>query len=81
MPLEFGLWRIDGDLAAVDWGAVDLEERLESFLDRDITVAADNWMVIGRQVLTDHGGRIDLLARRGFALTPQSPRRAAGRRL
>ena len=62
MPLEFGLWRIDGDLAAVDWGAMDLEERLEGILDRDITVAADNWMVIGRQVLTDHGGRIDLLA-------------------
>lgn len=40
MPLEYGLWRIDGDRAAVEWGALDLEERLEGILDRDITVAA-----------------------------------------
>ena len=62
MPLEFGLWRIDGDPVAVEWGTMDLESRLEDILDRDITVAAPNWMVIGRQVLTDHGGVIDLLA-------------------
>lgn len=62
MPLEFGFWRIDGDLTAVDWGTLDLESRLEDILDSDISVAAPNWMVIGRQVLTDHGGVIDLLA-------------------
>jgi len=65
MPLEFGLWRIDGDLTAVEWGSLNLESRLEDILDRDISVAAPNWMVIGRQVLTDHGGVIDLLAMDG----------------
>jgi hypothetical protein len=52
MPLEFSFWRIDGDLAAVEWGTMDFESRLESILDRDISVAFPNWMVIGRQVLT-----------------------------
>ena len=60
--LEFGLWRIDGDPVAVEWGTMDLESSLEDILDTDISVAAPNWMVIGRQVKTDHGGVIDLLA-------------------
>ena len=62
MPLEFGFWRIDGDLKEVDWGTLGLEAQLEGILDTDISVAAPNWMVIGRQVKTDHGGLIDLLA-------------------
>ena len=62
MPLEFGFWRIDGDLKEMDWGTMGLESQLEAILDTDISVAAPNWMVIGRQVKTDHGGIIDLLA-------------------
>ena len=62
MPLEFGVWRIDGDLKEVDWSTLGLESELEKILDTDISVAAPNWMVIGRQVKTDHGGIIDLLA-------------------
>ena len=52
MPLEFGFWRIDGDLTEVDWGTLGLESQLEGILDTDISVAAPNWMVIGRQVKT-----------------------------
>ena len=62
MPLEFGFWRIDGGLKEIDWGTLGLESQLEAILDTDITVAAPNWMTIGRQVKTDHGGLIDLLA-------------------
>lgn len=43
---------------------MDLEQRLEEVLERDISVVSEprKWMIIGRQVPTDHGGRIDLLA-------------------
>lgn len=41
---------------------MDLEARLEDILDKDISIASPNWMIIGRQVRTDWEGRIDLLA-------------------
>jgi len=62
MTLELGVWRIDKELTRVPVGSLDLEQRLEDFLDKDISIASPNWMVIGRQVYTDYGGYIDLLA-------------------
>jgi hypothetical protein len=62
MPLELGVWRIDKELKRLEAGRMDQEERLEDILQRDITIASPNWLVIGRQVPTDHGGFIDLLA-------------------
>ena len=62
MPLELGVWRIDGapwEVAAVP---LSLEDRLEDLLAGDLSVASPNWMLIGRQVPTDHGGFVDLLA-------------------
>ncbi len=43
----------------------DLEQakaRLEEILDKNIGIASPNWLVIGRQVHSDHGQTIDLLA-------------------
>ncbi len=62
MPLELGVWRIDGGLKAVDFGSLDIESRLEDILDEDLGIASPNWLVIGRQVRTDHGLFVDLLA-------------------
>ena len=62
MPLELGIWRIDGELQLIPESALDLEERLETLLDQDITIANPGWMIIGRQVDTGFGGRVDLLA-------------------
>jgi hypothetical protein len=62
MTLEFGIWRIDKGLKAVDFSPLEVEGHLEDILERDITVAAPNWMVIGRQVPTAYGKFIDLLA-------------------
>ena len=39
MPLELGVWRIDGSLKAVEATGLDLEARLEHLLDQDITIA------------------------------------------
>ncbi|MFH7326120.1 hypothetical protein [Desulfurivibrio sp. C05AmB] len=67
MPLEFGVWRIDGGLKPVDFSPLDIESRLEDILDANIGIASPNWLVIGRQVRTDHGLFIDMLAIDGDA--------------
>ncbi len=62
MPIDTGVWRIDGDVRRIHPQPLDFEKRLEDILDRDITIASPNWLVIGRQVSTAHGKFIDLLA-------------------
>lgn len=62
MPLELGVWRIDKGVQPVEFGPLNLENRLEDILSENIEIASPNWLVIGRQVRTEHGGFIDLLA-------------------
>lgn len=63
MPEEIRVWRIeDGDtLREILRSPLDLEVRLEAWLERDISVLDPGLLVIGRQVETDFGGFIDLL--------------------
>jgi hypothetical protein len=63
MTTEIRLWKIEGDnqLKPVPASGLDLEERLEAWLDEDISVLSDELLIIGRQVLTAYGGYIDLL--------------------
>lgn len=65
MPLELGVWRIDGDLNAIPSSGIDEEGRLQALLDRDITIANPGWMLIGREVDAGGAGRVDLLAMDG----------------
>lgn len=65
MSLETGFWRIqDNKPQRIAVTAIDYESRLEAILESDVSIVSEprRWMVIGRQVLTDHGGFIDLLA-------------------
>ena len=61
MPLELGIWRVDGGLKRVDLAGLDLESRLEDILHQDISILSPNWMIIGRQVRTAYDKLIDLL--------------------
>jgi len=61
MPLELGVWRIDNGLKPIEFGPLEIESRLEDILDENVGIASPNWLVIGRQVRTDHGLFIDLL--------------------
>jgi hypothetical protein len=58
------LWRIDEDRpTAVVASGIGQEERLESIIAHDVEILGlDTLMLLGRQVITDHGSRIDLLA-------------------
>ena len=57
------LWKVTSDqgLDEIPSNQIDLEERLEGWLENDISMLDPALLVIGRQVLTDFGGAIDLL--------------------
>ena len=66
MPNEIKLWRIEGESLA-EWtpAHLDLEARLETWIERDVSILSPDLLVIGRQVETDFGGVIDLLCLNG----------------
>jgi len=66
MPKKIRIWNVHSDdgqseLREVSKASVELEEHLEKWLEEDITILDEDLLVIGRQVPTDFGGKIDLL--------------------
>lgn len=62
MPVEIGLWRVDGESPErIRTTGVPLESHLEDFIEADPTVLGEPILLIGRQVATGHGSYIDLL--------------------
>ncbi len=63
MPVEIGLWRVDGDVPVkVPASGMPLESRLERIIEADPTILGEPLLLIGRQVPTAYGTLIDLLA-------------------
>ena len=64
VPIEVGVWRIDGGrVEPVPGSSLDRESRLEDVLETDVSILGlDSLLVIGRQVNTKYGKRIDLMA-------------------
>jgi hypothetical protein len=64
VPIEVGIWRIDGGrVDPVPASSLERESRLEDVLEQDISILGlDSLLVIGRQVITKYGKRVDLLA-------------------
>jgi hypothetical protein len=59
---EVRLWKIQkNQLVEIIKPKLDLEERLENWIESDIEIIAPNLLVIGRQLETDYGGVVDLL--------------------
>ena len=63
MPQDVGLWEIQSgdELQEIKRSKLDMEERIESWLEKDISIISNDLLVIGRQIATDFGGVIDLL--------------------
>lgn len=63
MPVEFGIWRIDEGVIPVPSSAIENETKLEDILEEDLSILGlDVLLLVGRQVITALGKRIDLLA-------------------
>ena len=62
MPIEVGIWRIDQGVQSVSFGDMGQEMQLQQIIADDISIIDPRLMVIGREVETAYGGRIDVLA-------------------
>ena len=63
MPIEFGIWRIGEGVTPVPSSPLANEEALEDILEQDLSILGlDVLLLIGRQVVTSLGKRLDLLA-------------------
>ncbi|MEI2732056.1 MAG: endonuclease NucS domain-containing protein [Dermatophilaceae bacterium] len=66
MPVEIGMWRIDGDTPKrLASAMLPSEATLEQYLEKDPSLLGERLLVIGRQVKTPQGKFIDLLAMDG----------------
>ena len=62
MSIEVAIWRIDEGNHPVPLDGMDYEQRLQDIIAADFSIVDPSLMVIGREVATSYGGRIDLLA-------------------
>ena len=62
MPIEVGIWKLGKKLERVRMQSLDSESRLEDCLCADLSILSPDLMLIGRQISTDYGKYIDLLA-------------------
>jgi len=62
MPVEMAIWRMT-ECAPVrlEFAALDSEKVLEDTLVRDLTLTGLEVLLVGRQVLTDFGGFVDIM--------------------
>lgn len=63
MTISIKIWRVqdDGDLKDIKLASIGSEGRLENWIAKDSSILGMELLIIGRQVTTQYGGRIDLL--------------------
>lgn len=62
MPIQHAIWRVGDRPAPLATTRLASEQQLEDMIACDLSILSNEWMLIGRQEGTSHGGRIDLLA-------------------
>ncbi|HCW75474.1 MAG TPA: DUF91 domain-containing protein [Candidatus Marinimicrobia bacterium] len=61
MPIEHEIWKIDKHPQPLAEASLRDENELEEMISRDVRLLNREWLIIGRQVMTGYGKRIDLL--------------------
>jgi hypothetical protein len=62
MPISHSIWKVSANPTALPEGLLPSEALLEDMIVARPAILSNQWMIIGRQVSTGYGGRIDLLA-------------------
>lgn len=62
MPIHHAIWRVGDQPAPLVSSRLASEQQLEDMIVRDPRILSSEGMLIGRQEVTSHGGRVDLLA-------------------
>lgn len=62
MAVQHGIWKVGDKPQALSTVKLESESLLEEQITKDVSILSDHWLLIGRQVYTDFGKYIDLLA-------------------
>ena len=62
MPIKQSIWRIGNKPTALAPSKLKNDELLEDMIESDPSILEDEWLIIGRQVVTKYKKEIDLLA-------------------
>lgn len=62
MPIKHAIWRVGTTPAALAITSLATEQQLEEMIIAAPAILSGEWLLIGRQEQTGHGGRVDLLA-------------------
>lgn len=62
MPVETAVWKLRSQFERIAPSTLDKENTLEDCIVADPSIIDSDIMIIDRQVVTPHGGVIDLLA-------------------
>jgi hypothetical protein len=62
MPIQHAIWQVGQQPTLLTTAKLASEQQLEDMIVREPAILSSQWMLIGRQEVTTHGGRIDLLA-------------------
>lgn len=62
MPIQHAIWQVGAQPTLLASSKLVSEQQLEDMIVREPRILSSEWMLIGRQEITSHGGRIDLLA-------------------
>lgn len=62
MPIDVSVWRIDEQLKPIPLKGMDYERDLQEVIAADLSIIDPGLLVIGREVATAFGQRIDILA-------------------
>ncbi len=62
MPIEHAIWTVGDEPRQLREHTLAKEQQLEDMIVRAPSLLSEEWMLIGRQEDTGHGGRVDLLA-------------------
>ncbi|EIJ35411.1 endonuclease NucS domain-containing protein [Thiothrix nivea] len=65
MPIEVGIWKIQGQPQKLSFSALESEKKLEDVLESNLAILSPDWLYLGRQIPTAHGKYIDILAMDG----------------
>lgn len=62
MSINQAIWKVDHTPMQLASCSLDNEDELEEMICRDMGMLNEHWLPVGRQVPTEHGGCLDILA-------------------
>lgn len=62
MPIQHAIWKVGEKPIPLTTSRLASEQKLEEMIVTAPRILSGEWMLIGRQEITSHGGRVDLLA-------------------